>query len=325
MKKLVKLSIAFLLVVSVLTVFCGVVAGSASVVVASADAAVESAYEAIVLADSVGVDTGEFVVSLNLAINLTMQAKELVSTDLVAAEGLTDQARLLALNVTDHANLAAEVAVNTVPLVPIGVAVVCVVVGVVVFLFGPKVLWSVWFELRKDYKVVLSGVSKKCEPLFLTAEQLCALILALFLLVGFVSVSGFILPVNRGEQFSELGILGPNMQLGDYPSRVVAGETVLLYGYVGNHMSFPGYYTVLVKLGDNETKVDPAVASPVLECSQVVAHNESWVFPMSLTLVESGDNQRLIFELWMYNQSLNAVEYHGRWGQVWVNVTAPAS
>ena len=54
MKKLVKLSVAFLLVVSVLTVFCGVVAGSASVVVASADAAVESAYEAIVFADSVG-------------------------------------------------------------------------------------------------------------------------------------------------------------------------------------------------------------------------------------------------------------------------------
>ena len=32
------------------------------------------------------------------------------------------------------------------------------------------------------------------------------------------------------------------MQLGDYPSVVVASETVNLNGYVGNHMGTPMYY-----------------------------------------------------------------------------------
>ena len=51
------------------------------------------------------------------------------------------------------------------------------------------------------------------------------------------------------------------MQLGDYPSAIVASQSVTLYGYVGNQMGIPMYYDVMVKLGDNTTTIDPVSRS----------------------------------------------------------------
>ena len=127
---------------------------------------------------------------------------------------------------------------------------------------------------------------------------------------------GFILPVGQGERFSELGVLGPNQVLGDYPSVVVAGETINLFGYVGNHMGQPEFYTVMVKLGDNETVVNPSSRRLDSAYSQVVSNNQSWTFPIDVTLSEVGVNQRLIFELWSYNQTMGQIYYQDIWGQV---------
>jgi uncharacterized membrane protein len=115
------------------------------------------------------------------------------------------------------------------------------------------------------------------------------------------------------------------MQLGDYPSQIVASETVHLFGYVGNQMGEPMYYTVMVKLGNNDTAVNPAQITPLQQFSQVVPSNQTWTFPVDITLTKSGVNQRIIFELWIYNQTINQNQYNDRWGQVWLNVTAPAT
>jgi uncharacterized membrane protein len=133
------------------------------------------------------------------------------------------------------------------------------------------------------------------------------------------------LPKGTDEQFSELGILGPNMQLSDYPSNIVAGETVNLNVYVGNHMGKPMYYLVMVKLGANETAIAPAPVDSAQQFSQVVLNNGTWTFPVSIPLTQAGTNQRIIFELWAYNETLTQNQYHNRWGQIWLNVTAPAT
>jgi uncharacterized membrane protein len=196
-------------------------------------------------------------------------------------------------------------------------------VGIIIFLLGPKALWKGWFKLRKNFKVKIGNSAKKNESVFLTAEQLCAIILAITIIVAFISVSGYLLPSNQGEKFSELGILGPNMQLGDYPSKIVASETISLYGYVGNQMGTPIYYTVMVKLGNNETQVNPSSLTAIQEYRQVIPSNGTWTFPINVKLTEAGLNQRLIFELWEYNQTTNQNQYHERWGQIWLNVTSP--
>jgi hypothetical protein len=57
----------------------------------------------------------------------------------------------------------------------------------------------------------------------------------------------------------------------------------------------------------------------------VVANNGTWNFPVHVPLSEPGLNQRIIFELWIYNASLSQLQYNERWGQIWLNVTAPAT
>lgn len=321
MKTTIKITVVFLLI----TLAAGVLAitSAQSSTVGEAQAATSTAYNAIANAYKAGADITQLINQLNQAINLTGQAQ--VTSDPQQAATLYAQAQAIAQNVTQQANQAANTAQNSIPVIPITVAAVVLAVGVAIFLLGPKALWKVWFKLRRNFKVKIANSQKKTESAFLTAEQLCAIILAVTVIIAFISVSGFLLPSTSGEQFSELGVLGPNMKLGDYPTEVVASETVSLYGYVGNQMGQPMYYTVLIKLGDNSTQINPSNLTATQTYAQVLPSNGTWTFPVTFPLTHAGDNQRIIFELWAYNQTLNQNVYQQRWGQIWVNVTAPAS
>jgi Predicted membrane protein len=321
MKSTIKIAVAFLLIALAIGVLNSASAQSSAV--EEAQAATNTAYNAITNAYNAGADTNPLIEQLNQAINITQQAQ--LTSDPQQAATLAAQAQAIAENVTQQANEAANTAQNAIPVIPITAAAAALAVGVAIFLLAPKALYQVWFKLRRNFKVKIANAPKKNEATFLTAEQLCAIILAITVIIAFISVSGFLLPSTSGEQFSELGILGPNMQLGDYPSTVVASQTVSLYGYVGNQMGQPMYYTVLVKLGDNNTQINPADLAATQTYAQVLPNNGTWTFPVTLPLTHIGDNQRIIFELWAYNQTLNQNVYQQRWGQVWVNVTSPAS
>jgi uncharacterized membrane protein len=147
-----------------------------------------------------------------------------------------------------------------------------------------------------------------------------ALVLVTMLAV-FVAIQP-VLPSNS-ERFSEIGVLGPNQTIANYPTSLKAGQHFLLYGYVGNHEGAVGYYDVVIKLGNESTLVSNSTYAdaPVLESFyHVLGNNQSWVFPMELAINQSGTNLRLIFELWMYNSS--SFGYTGDWNQLWVNVTS---
>jgi hypothetical protein len=321
MKSTIKIILALSLIILTLGVATPTYAQSSTV--DQAQDATNTAYNAITNAYNAGADTTQLIEQLNQALNITQQAQ--LTSDPQQAAMLSTQAKEIAENITQQANIATETAQNSLPIITITSAAATLAVGIALFLIGPKVLWKVWFRLRRNFKVKIGSSTKKNESVFLTAEQLCAVVLAVTVLIAFISVSGFILPKTYGEQFSELGILGPNMKLGDYPSKVVASQTVLLYGYVGNHMGQPMYYTVQVKLGYNNTQVNPTNLTATQTYSQILPSNGTWTFPISITLNNVGNNQRIIFELWAYNQTLNQNIYQQRWGQIWVNVTAPAT
>lgn len=322
MRTAAKLPIAFLILLIALSTLA-VVQGQTSQI-ADAQNAQDTAYIAIQNAYNSGAETNQLITQLNQALNLTSQAQQLAETNPQKAITLADQAKTIAENVTSQANIAAETAANAIPVIPIAIAAGSIAAGIAVYLLLPKALWKTWLKTRKNYKVKINPQKKK-DALFLTAEQLSAIILAVAVLIALVSVSGYLLPANTGEKFSEIGILGPNMMLGDYPSEVVASDTISLYGYVGNQMGTPMYYTVMVKLGNNETQINPANIPTVNKYSQVLPNNGTWTFPVDITLTQVGTNQRIIFELWAYNQTTTSNQYQeGRWGQIWVNVTAPA-
>ena len=132
-----------------------------------------------------------------------------------------------------------------------------------------------------------------------------------------------LLPV-REERFSELGVLGPSQTIGGYPTHVAVNRSFLLYGLVGNHEGIVENYRMLVKLGNQSTLVTNATyaVAPVLATYwRIVDANQNWLFPMNLTISQSGINTKLIFELWSYDLSTSSFAYKGLWNQILMNVT----
>jgi uncharacterized membrane protein len=133
-----------------------------------------------------------------------------------------------------------------------------------------------------------------------------------------------IIPTNS-EKFSEIGVLGPNQTIANYPKDITAANnTFTLFGYIGNHEGAVEYYHYVALLGNNNTVVTntTSATAPVLETySYVLGDGQNVTFPISLTIKTSGENMKLIFELWDYDQSSDAFVYTGLWNQLWINAT----
>jgi hypothetical protein len=318
--KLLVLFLTLSALMSAITLVCG-----QNPTVDSAQTAVHDAYQALVEADKAGGDINKLTDQLNQAVDLTSQAQALISTDPQKAQTLASQAQTLAQTVTEQASTTKSEGLMQNPLI-IGASIAALLAaGILVYLYGPKAYWKMWLKLRKNYRVRTQNSTTPNKGLIITGQQICEVILGATIIISFFTASQFILPRGTGEQFSELGVLGPNMKLGDYPSKIVAGETVNLNVYVGNQMGKPIYYSVMVKLGDNNTTVNPANITIFQQFNKVVPNNGTWNFPVNVKLTQAAINQRIIFELWLYNETINQNQYHERWGQVWLNVTAPAT
>ena len=124
------------------------------------------------------------------------------------------------------------------------------------------------------------------------------------------------------EPFSELGILGPNLKIGDYPRELVVGEEFDLYLYTGNHMGSVQMYRVYVKLGNrglNVSDTEPYGAPVLTYYDNVLGDKANNTSPITLSIPETGVNKRLVFEMHRYEEG--EWVYHERWNQLWLNVT----
>jgi uncharacterized membrane protein len=321
MRASTKLTVILLLAI----LFSATALAQAQSTLGSTQSSINNAYKNLVDAYNSGADVTKLIVQLNQAINLTSQAQTLTTSNSQQAQALIDQAQAIAQNVTTQATADKANGLGLTPIIAALSAVILVIGGCLVYFYGPKFFWKAWLRVRKNYHVKIKNGSIKTKSFIITWEDVSAVILGLTVIIALVATVPYFLPRNTGEQFSELGILGPNMQLGDYPTQIVAGQTVNLFVYVGNQMGQPMYYTVMVKLGDNNTATDPAPITATQQFASVLPNNGTWTFPVNATLTQPGLNQRIIFELWSYNQTINQIQYSETWGQVWLNVTAPAS
>jgi len=158
-------------------------------------------------------------------------------------------------------------------------------------------------------------------------EQVMAVLLAVLVVVGAFAGSQTFFPDRIVEPFSELGILGPEAKIGDYPRELIVREPFTLYLYVGNHEGRVMYYAVLVKLGNRTTSIsneEPMDVPVFARYGVVLLDGKNWTRPVTLSVEEPGVNYKLVFELWAYNEGVRDFVYHGRWCQLWLNVTKPA-
>lgn len=285
------------------------------------------AYKALAEAYQTGANITELINQLNHALELIAQAENITNANPDEAQRLVLEAQTQANNVIEQTKLSKEQGIQQGQIattILIVLVIMLVLSGVLIYVFGQKIIWKIWLRLRYNYRVRTKNVSTPSKDLIITSKKVCALILGALIVVALFAVALTYFPSWGGEQFSELGILGPSMKLGDYPSQIVAGETITLYAYIGNHMGKPIHYIFMVKLGDNSTSVNPAPIEPIQQYEKIVNNNQTVTFPITLTFAEAASNQRIIFELWTYNETLNQNQYHQRWGQLWINITAPA-
>jgi len=155
-------------------------------------------------------------------------------------------------------------------------------------------------------------------------ERITIGLVACILAFGVLTVAPVLLGKRVVEPFSELGILGPNMKLGDYPKEGITGEPFDLFLYLGNHEGSVQYYRVIIKQGDQSKNVteDTPLDTPLVTLYEhSLIDKQNTTIPITLAPIRSGINQRIVFELYRYNPESRGFEYNGNWLQLWVNVT----
>ena len=157
-------------------------------------------------------------------------------------------------------------------------------------------------------------------------EEVKAVILAIIIVVGVFSIAQLIASGRVVEPFSAIGLLGPKMKIGDYPKNVLVNQTINLYLFIDNHEGHLMYYVIYAKLGNKSTMINENVSAnaPILDRYEIILpHGENITIPVSLKIQRPYRNARLIFEMWIYDPVNETLRYHGRWVQLWINVTAP--
>lgn len=156
-------------------------------------------------------------------------------------------------------------------------------------------------------------------------DEVKAAVIVILIASAAVSVYPILEEGRVVEPFSELGVLGPNGKLGDYPRDLVVDQEFNLFLYVGNHEGVSQYFQVQAKLGDlahNVSDTTPLDAPVEVLYETVLSDGSNTTIPIEMSISQPGSNIRLVFELWRYDVSAHRFVYHQRWTQLWLNVTA---
>lgn len=194
----------------------------------------------------------------------------------------------------------------------------------------------------EDYKVVFAVVG-----------LICVLLLA-------VPALSLAVHFPAGEKFSELWVLGSGHMAEDYPFNVNESGSYLVYLGVENHLSSSAYYEVILKFRNeseslpNETAGVFSSLPPLYVYRVFLQDGRSWEQPLSFSFLQvsaaqnqsvvggltvngvtlsvnkhavwddedSGYFYELFMELWIYNVTSDAFQFHNRFVGLWLNVTA---
>ena len=287
---------------------------------------VYEAYAAVVDAEASGGNVTGLVERLNEAIDLVERAEKVSEDDPEQAAVLAERAIDIADEVLGEVGVVKEegLALRRFHLfLGVSSGVLFVFSCFLIYFYGPRVFWGLWVRVKGGWRVRAGG-RRRPRKGWLVDEEVLAVVLAILVVVGVFAVAQVFFAGRVVEPFSELGILGPYMKIGDYPREVHVGEKFKLYVYVGNHMGRVMYYVVYVKLGNQSVPLNftyPYPAPVIARFERILLHNESWIFPIYLAINETGINYRLVFELWIYNETTVSEQFHQRTCQLWLNVT----
>ncbi len=270
-------------------------------------------YISILNANKAGANTTLLTSQLDEIVDLTLNKGK--SIDLGKLEDLRKEAGKLA-------NLAHEEALwNSIILLLALIVSISLILALYYFLFKKGGIWKIWLKFRGGH-ILRVRKERVNRSSMLLDDEVRAVLAAILVITLVFAAAQYINAGKVAEPFSELGILGKNKKLADYPTNLTTGERALVYVYVGNQMGRPMFYEVEAKLGNKSTEVDPSPATPFWHHYLIIEHNTSRIIPLSFSINETG-RYRLIVELWAYNETIRNFQYDKRWVQLWIDVANP--
>ncbi len=159
------------------------------------------------------------------------------------------------------------------------------------------------FFLRMKTEIMIKPKSK--------IDRVLAVLLVLSTLASVVGLAHIIGNPKEREHFTEFYILGANKTADSYPTDLVLGKTKTVIIGIVNHEYRPVDYTMEMRL---ENKSLPL---PEDQKQISLAHNMSWIEPVTFTPPFKGSNMKLEFLL--FNETEKQTPYRNL--HLWINVT----
>ena len=169
---------------------------------------------------------------------------------------------------------------------------------------------------------------------------------------------GLLVKPPSGEQFSEFYLLGPHHMLENYPYNIGVGQNYSMYVGVVNNLGSTAYYTVYLKFRNqtdplpNAAYGTPSALEPIYEYQFCLSNGERWEVPLMFSVWEASTNSNkstvnqllinglvfnvnksaawdannsgfpygLVYELWVYNTTISAVQFHNRYVSLRLNL-----
>jgi uncharacterized membrane protein len=144
-----------------------------------------------------------------------------------------------------------------------------------------------------------------------TSEEKIVIITVIIALVimGALVANLVLFTPAKTEEFSVIYMLDANKQAENYPKTVILGTNSTFTMWIGveNQNDQTGNYSVLIKIDDGTSAVDPSPVEAKYTFEKSLQNGEQWEFPVTIELDQLGHN-RIVFELWYLN-STNKLVY----------------
>jgi uncharacterized membrane protein len=144
-------------------------------------------------------------------------------------------------------------------------------------------------------------------------DRILTVVITLAILASILITVYVIAIPKEGERFTEFFILGENKIASGYPDMIIAGQNYPVFIGVGNHEYRDITYTIetwaVLTEFDNLTNSTTIMAmDPLDQLPLTLAHNETMIFPYTLSLNNNGYNR---VEFLLFNESVPGPEVTG--------------
>ena len=149
-----------------------------------------------------------------------------------------------------------------------------------------------------------------------------SLIFTIIISVSFLGI--FILTIPQEQGNSSIAVLNQDGRASPLATQVVVNESVPYILEIENFEGHIQYYVVLTKIGEFNTswsQGNPAPFPIVERIDYVLRNNEKGLRNVQYTFNETQTNIRLIWELWIINESDGTLNFTGSWIYLPLNVT----